>query len=83
MNILTKQLYHRISPDTYKGLVLESVQRLLAEYLLPMQEQADLNLEVLLIVHANILIIKREMLTSKGDGGKVRTSPEGEEEEVE
>jgi len=40
VDILTTKLHRRISPDIYRGLVLEASQRIVSEHLLPMAEQA-------------------------------------------
>ena len=41
-------------------MVLEGVQRIIIEHLLPMSELG--NIDLLLIAHANIIIVKRDLL---------------------
>jgi hypothetical protein len=40
VDILTTKLHRRISPDIYRGLVLEASQRIVSEHLLHMANQA-------------------------------------------
>jgi hypothetical protein len=40
VDILTTKLHRRISPDIYRGLVLEASQRIVSEHLLHIADQA-------------------------------------------
>lgn len=67
---LLVNLLPRVSLDLHRGLLLETVHRLLHEHLIPLTEivctEKD-NLYLNLIAHANIYIVKRDILaTSKG-----------------
>ncbi len=59
----------RISADIYRGMVLEVTQRLLSEQLIPLAEKAntgevkEVMVEVLLLAHSNIIIIKRDLMS--------------------
>jgi hypothetical protein len=93
VDILQNKLRGRISPDIYRGLVLESSQRMVIEHLMLIAEEAQALglsniIEVLLIVHANMMIINKELLGIEGSGevptlAKIGSNEDnGEDEEL-
>lgn len=85
IDIITNSLRKRIKQDIYRGIVLEAVQRIVTDHLLTLAERScaatslalsfDNQIDVLLIVHANTLIVKNELLISNiEDGGEITTS---------
>ncbi|TNV82156.1 hypothetical protein FGO68_gene5236 [Halteria grandinella] len=62
--LLSQLLPPRISPDIHRGLLLECVYRILHEHLLPLPQS---DLPTLLITHANLYILKSELLSTSPD----------------
>jgi hypothetical protein len=52
--------------DIYRGLVLESAQRIVSEHLMGnVVAAANDNIDALLVVHANMLMVKQKLFEPK------------------
>lgn len=58
LDIITNKLRNRISIDIYRGLVLESAQRIVSEHLISNLAANTENQDALLVVHANMFLVK-------------------------
>ena len=82
IEIIETKLHGRISTDIYRGIILESVQRILSEQLDPIAARASNadKLEVLMIVNANLLKVQRELLSEKREEDGTNNTGENEDE---
>ena len=69
---ITKRIKKRINQDIYRGIILEVSQGILSEQLNPIYETIAPQVEILLLIHSNIFVVRRDFLT---DENLTRTLP--------
>lgn len=76
LNSLLNELGKRINIEIFRGMVLEVVQRIISEILQPLIDLPNASLSLLIVAHANLLYVKKEVLKER-----LISDDKGEEDE--